>query len=142
MWDAAIPTPGRLKFAFASSTLNGTTAGGTMFALTFKVIGMPENGTTAVTLSAPETGAAVNGVDFDITPTLENAAVTVSALRGDVDLDGQVDADDALAVFYHVNRKHSLSDYALHIADENGDGTVNLFDAVRIFYLANELPVI
>ena len=139
MWEEGLPTPGRIKFAFASSRLEGTTAGGTIFTITFKVTAIPEGGTTAITLSAPETGSAVNGVDYDVTPTFENAVIPVTVLRGDVNFDGWVELDDAVAVFYHINKVRILSGDALLAADVNDDGTVNLHDAARLFYHANEL---
>ena len=138
MWDAAISAPGRLKFAFASPELNGTTAGGTMFTLTFTVRSMPEGGTTAVTLSAPETGAAVNGVDFEITPTFENAAITVTSLRGDVNADGKVDIYDVMRLFKFVNEEIGVTDVYLPACEVNDDGEVDIFDAMRLFKFVNE----
>ncbi len=138
MWDANVPTPGRFKFAFASSKPEGTTAGGTMFTLTFKVLSMPQGGTTAVTLCAPETGAAVNGVDVDITPAFENAAITVTAMRGDVDSNGIVNIYDALRLFKHVNEEITLEGAELAAGELNDDGEPNIYDALRLFKFVNE----
>lgn len=53
-------------------------------------------------------------------------------LPGDVDLDGSVDAMDALLVLRYSLNLTDLDEEALALADVNGDGLVNAADALQI----------
>ena len=61
----------------------------------------------------------------------------VNAVAGDVTGDGEVDANDAVTLFYYINRMVDLDDALLDNADLNADGKINLFDAARLFYMVN-----
>jgi len=60
-------------------------------------------------------------------------------LLGDVNLDGNVDLNDATALFYHINGLAALDGNKLLAADVNGDGKVDLNDATALFYFLNGL---
>ncbi len=59
--------------------------------------------------------------------------------KGDVNLDGNVDLNDATRLFYYVNGMVRLSEDALKAADYTDNGTVDLNDATRLFYYINGL---
>ena len=72
--------------------------------------------------------------------TAVNGGVRIAdAVTGDVTGDGKVDADDAVRLFYYINRMADSDDVLLDNADLNGDGKINLFDAARLFYTVNGL---
>jgi len=64
---------------------------------------------------------------------------TPDVLRGDVNLDGKVDLNDATALFYHVNGLMELKGDSMIAADINEDGKVDLNDATLLFYFVNGL---
>lgn len=51
---------------------------------------------------------------------------------GDVNGDGQVDAQDAMAIMDHLAGSAKLDEDALRRADVNGDGEVSYLDAMKI----------
>lgn len=58
-------------------------------------------------------------------------------MKGDVDLDGDVDSDDAVAIFKHALDAELLTDpVALLNAEVTGDDTINSDDAVKVFKFA------
>ena len=52
--------------------------------------------------------------------------------RGDVNMDGKVNAGDYVAVLNYVRKKISLTAEQLKRADANGDGKINAGDYVTI----------
>lgn len=138
------PVAGQANFAFASSATRGTTVGGTMYTLTFKVL-ETANAVNTIRVVVPEmcgnnTQSADNILeDYDIVPTLVNATVNVAGviLKGDVDGNGEVALKDALMVFQHVNGKITLDDEQLAAADVATNGAVELADALRMFQYVN-----
>ena len=53
-------------------------------------------------------------------------------VRGDVNDDGKIDEDDALAIQKHITDKSLLKGVSLEAADVNGDGRVNSLDVLFI----------
>ncbi len=58
---------------------------------------------------------------------------------GDINGDGEINLNDATALFYHVNGLALLEGDALIAGDLNGDNEVNLNDATSLFYIINGL---
>ena len=70
---------------------------------------------------------------------LTNGAVNVvRGLKGDVNLDGEVDIYDAMRLFKHVNEEITLEGQALANGEVNGDGEIDIYDAMRLFKFVNE----
>ncbi len=140
MWAFAVPTPGVAKMAFATSSSKGTTAGGVMFTLTFKVLENAKN--SVISIEVPEMcsndGVANGGEDFAVEPTFENGVVTIGNF-GDVDADEKVDVADVVKLLEFVNNDAELTEEETKAADINQDGNVNFVDAVRLFYYVNGL---
>ncbi len=142
MWAFAVPEAGIAKMAFATSSSKGTTAGGVMYTLTFKVL---EGATTSeINIVVPEMcandGVGNGGEDFDVVPTAVAGVVTIPSdetVPGDIDGDGMADVYDAKMAFDHVNGTNNLDDEMIARADQNGDGEVTLLDVARVFYIAN-----
>lgn len=132
-WDFAVPTPGRAKFAFATGSLNGSLTGGTLFTLTFNVIGDLGDGTT-ISLSSPEMGAAKNSTDYDPTVAFQNGTVTYTVRRGDVTGDGKVTLLDAVRAFYYVEGDLNLVGLAFAAADLNGNRDITIDEVVKILH--------
>lgn len=59
-------------------------------------------------------------------------AVERPLAAGDVNGDGQVDAQDAMAIMDHLAGTAKLDEDALRRADVNGDGEVSYLDAMKI----------
>lgn len=147
MWAFAVSEPGRAKMAFATSSSTGTTAGGVMFTLTFKVL--DDAKTSAIKVSVPDNdmnandGTTKGGADYDVDVSFVDGTITipsdVNVLLGDVNCDGVVNMSDATRLFYCVNGLLNLTDEQLVNADNNGDGVVNMSDATRLFYCVNGL---
>ncbi len=142
MWAFAVPTPGVAKMAFATSSAKGTTVGGTMFTLTFKVL--EEAIDSEITIEIPEMcsndGTTNGGEDFDVVPTCVLGTVTIESdapVRGDIDGDGEAGLTDAQALFFFVNGVSDLNEDEAAAADVNGDGAVTLADAMIVFYIVN-----
>ncbi len=154
MWAFAVPEAGTAKMAFASSSSIGTTAGGVMFTLTFKVL---ENATTSnisvvigdddmcsndgVTNGGEDYKVGV-GTDSVVDVTYVDGVITVEeetpdVVVGDINFDEKVNLTDATLLFYQVNGMKSLEGEELAAADMNGDGNVNLTDATLLFYQVN-----
>ena len=55
-----------------------------------------------------------------------------AGLLGDVNLSGNVDINDVLALMRHALQITILSNEGLQLADVNGDGSVNINDAVAL----------
>lgn len=74
-----------------------------------------------------------------------NAAFADGANYGDVDVNGSVNAADALAILQHATSLKILEENLLDIADVSGDGNVNAVDALNILQFSagiiNEFPV-
>ncbi len=149
MWAFAVPAPGVAKFAFASSAATGTTAGGTMFTLTFKVLDTAA-ATSDIVVSVGQDDISCNdgvtngGEDFQAEWISEKGVITVEGgavppVEGDLNADGVADAADATLLFYYVNNLEDLTDEQLAKADVNGNGAINLYDAGRLFYMVNGL---
>lgn len=140
MWAFAVPTPGLAKMAFATSSTKGTTAGGVMFTLTFKVLENAEN--SVITIEVPEMcsndGVTNGGEDFAVEPTFENGVLTIGNF-GDVDADSKVDVLDVVKLLDIVNNDTVLTEDETKVADVNEDGKVTFVDAVRLFYYVNGL---
>lgn len=108
MWAFASPVVGRANFVFATSSDSGNAAGGTIFTLTFKLLQTTDG--TPITATIPEMRCNNGGAeDYDAPLTIENGTVRV------------VPYDPTPAVK----------------GDANGDGQVNLSDALRVFYYFN-----
>ena len=79
MWAFNGDDAGLAKLAFATSSAKGTTAGGEMFFLTFKVIGEAPEG-SALTVLIPEMcsndGTTNGGEDYFTTVATVNGSVT------------------------------------------------------------------
>ncbi len=149
MWAFAVPSPGTAKFAFASSASTGTTAGGTIFTLTFKVLDTAAS-TSEIVVSVGQDDMCCNdgvtngGEDFPGEWSSEAGVITVAGgavppVEGDLTADGVADADDAALLFYYVNGMEDLTEEQLAKADVNGNGVINLHDAGRLFYMVNGL---
>ena len=140
MWAFAVPQAGTAKMAFATSSAKGTTQGGVMFTLTFKVLDTAEN--SEITFEVPEMcsndGVTNAGEDFAVEPSFVNGVVTIekeaAPVKGDINGDGSVALADANRLFYYVNGAGDLSEEEIARADINGDGVVTLFDAAWVFY--------
>lgn len=65
-------------------------------------------------------------------PTYPTYPTTQEYKKGDVNLDGHVNAKDAIAVLKHVVELEILTGKPLEMADVNGDGRVNAKDATAI----------
>lgn len=62
-----------------------------------------------------------------------------AGLKGDVDLDGDVDSEDAVIIFKHAMEAESITDaIALANAEVTGDGEIDSEDAVKVFKYAME----
>ena len=107
MWGFAVPTAGRANFVFATSKDSGSAVGGVMYTLTFKLLRTTDGG--AVTVTVPEMRRNNGGEDFDAMLTLVSGDVTVKPF------------DPTPAVK----------------GDTDGNGTVDLSDAVRLFCYVN-----
>lgn len=67
----------------------------------------------------------------------------VYAVKGDVDLDGDVDKDDALAVAGYVAKNNDGTELKLSAADVNGDGVIDVCDCVKIMnFVNNQITVL
>ena len=145
MWAFAVPEAGLAKFAFATSSSKGTTAGGVMFTLTFKVL--EDAKTTEIDVYIPDNDMNANsdgGEDVAVEATYVKGIVTIESdepdvMLGDVTGDGTVDLSDATALFFHVNGLSTLTGDKLAAADMNADGEVSLSDATALFYQINGL---
>ncbi len=153
MWMFAVPVAGTAKFAFASSASAGTTAGGAMFTLTFKVL--EDAYTSEINVVVPDGDMNANdgssAEDQAVELTYVAGVVTVEGttppappvedVEGDVNIDGKLDVQDARWLFFYVNRAQPYPpvEQQLAKADINGDGEINLFDAARLFYIVNDL---
>ena len=58
--------------------------------------------------------------------------VTSGYQIGDVNMSGEVDVFDAIAIAQYSVNKRELTDEQLALADVNGDGRVDVFDAIAI----------
>ncbi len=74
-----------------------------------------------------------------LTVTVEEPPVVDPVFdKGDVNMDGTVNIQDAVQLYYYVNGKLELSDEALAIGDvAEPVGTVNIQDAVVLYYFVN-----
>lgn len=63
---------------------------------------------------------------------VEQLEVKHPLAMGDVNEDGQVDAQDAMAIMDHLAGTAKLDEDALRRADVNGDGEVSYLDAMKI----------
>ena len=147
MWAFDVPTPGTAKFAFASSSAQGTTAGGTIFTLTFKVLDTA-TASTEITVTVGDNdlccndGVTAGGEDFpgewtDGIGIITVAGGAVAPVEGDLNKDGVADTADATMLFYYINNMEDLTEEQLAEADVNGNGVINLHDAGRLFYMVN-----
>jgi hypothetical protein len=66
-------------------------------------------------------------VSYDVT-------VTIGAMRGDANLDGQVDLTDLMLCLHHVSGRRIMSGQALAASDVDGNGTVDLQDLMKILH--------
>ena len=67
------------------------------------------------------------------------AVKPATGLKGDVDLDGDVDSEDAVIIFKHAMEAESITDaIALANAEVTGDGEIDSEDAVKVFKYAME----
>ena len=107
MWGFAAPQAGRANFVFATSSDSGSATGGVMYTLTFKLLATATKG--AITVTVPEMRCNNGGEDYDAALTLVNGDVVVKPF------------DPTPAVK----------------GDTDGNGAVNLSDAVRLFYYVN-----
>ena len=64
--------------------------------------------------------------------TTPSGGTTLQYDKGDVNLDGRVNAKDATVVLKHVVELEILTGKSLEMADVNGDGRVNAKDATAI----------
>lgn len=65
--------------------------------------------------------------------------VQPAGMKGDVDLDGDVDSEDAVIIFKHAMEAAEITDEtALFNADVTGEGEVDSEDAVKVFKYAME----
>jgi len=77
------------------------------------------------------------GMGYKVSHTHEIGSVTVSALKGDVNVDGKINVYDAIAVLNHVADIAALEGEALAAANVNGDEVVDVTDATQILkYIA------
>ena len=58
-------------------------------------------------------------------------------MKGDLDEDDDCDADDVAMLFRYVAGEDTLTDEQLENADVNGDGSINIRDALRVFQYVN-----
>ena len=58
-------------------------------------------------------------------------------MKGDLDDDDDCDASDVAMLFAYVAGEGSLMDEQLENADVNGDGSINIRDALRVFQFVN-----
>ena len=47
-------------------------------------------------------------------------------------MDQLINIQDIFAIIYHVLNTNQITGYGLHLADLNDDGTINVFDIIRI----------
>jgi hypothetical protein len=81
-------------------------------------------------------GQTTVNVITDSNGRLATASFTVvvnQALRGDVNMDGKVNATDATLIGKYIVKTYTLPDRTL--ADVNGDGTVDVSDQIMIYIL-------
>ena len=95
-----------------------------------------DNGATYTKLTAAKNETA--GYDFDPTGVPANAVIKI-AIKGDADMDGEVDVLDASKVAYstlsQTNKLHvDLNALEQAIADVDGDGEIDALDASAIAY--------
>ena len=62
--------------------------------------------------------------------------------NGDINTDGQINAQDSTMLFEVVNSTIILNDRQMAFADVTGDGIINLADATRLFYYINGISTI
>lgn len=60
-------------------------------------------------------------------------------LMGDINQNGELDMDDALAVMRYVMHVETLTAYQIQLADINGDGSVTMNDALMILRIVQGL---
>ncbi len=138
MWAFAVPEAGTAKLAFATSSSAGSSVGGVMFTLTFKVL--EDARSSKIVVSVPDNDMNSNDgtddIDEDVDVTSVDGLVTIEGapVDGDIVLDGVIDLQDATALFYYVNGATTLEGASLEAADVNGDGVIGLHDAVTMFY--------
>lgn len=112
MWAFAAPSAGKANFVFVSSSDQGNTAGGTLYTLTFKLLKESYKG--AISVTVPEMRRNNGGEDYDAAVTLVNGAVNVFPVDNTPEMRGDV----------------------------NGDGLVDLLDAIRLLYYTSDLLMI
>ena len=79
------------------------------------------------------TGAAAGWAPYTSTNTCQQWYLEpVAYQRGDVNIDGTINATDALMVSQSTAGTRTLSDLEKYLADVNGDGQVNTADAQMI----------
>ena len=108
MWAFKVPQAGRANFVFATSKDSGNATGGVLYTLTFKLLATVDHSEIAVSVPEMRSNDGT-GADTDAAVATVNGDVTVSP----------VDPTPALK------------------GDVNGDGKVNIPDAVRLAYFVN-----
>ena len=93
----------------------------------YSFVNWTENG-TAVSTNANYTFNVTNNRDLVANFSDQQPA----GLLGDVNLSGNVDINDVLALMRHALQITILSNEGLQLADVNGDGSVNINDAVAL----------
>ena len=85
-----------------------------------------------------KSGTAVVKVTFEETEhtkeTSYDVKVTITAVLGDVNGDGEVSITDLMTCLYYVSGRTALDAAALTAADVNNDGNVTIVDLMRILY--------
>lgn len=77
--------------------------------------------------------------DFDAGDCVCGAKKPAAGLKGDVDLDGDVDSEDAVIIFKHAMEAAEITnETALFNAEVTGDGVIDSEDAVKVFKYAME----
>lgn len=141
LWSFNTSDEGEARLVFASSAAMGKATGGTMFTLSFRILSASAHG-TSLSLEIPEmrSNNAADAADYHTNVAVQNGFVIVedAILRGDVDLNGDVEMLDAVKLFQYINGKLELEPQALLNAElAPPDQEVSLLDAARLFQFIN-----
>ncbi len=141
---------GKFRFSTAYSGSIGTSTGGEMFRVAFRIL-KDDSETIPVNLVV-DTACANDGAsspddsgypaDYELSCTTVAGAVKIGTateppteekLMGDVTGDGVVNMRDALFLYQCMSRQIEMTDERKEVADMTGDGMVNMRDALFLF---------